>query len=134
MEHTEYSRNYYGTLRSETEGKCEQGYNVILEIEVEGAMQIKKQFPDSVLVMIVPPDFKTLEDRLRSRGTNTEEDIRRRLDRAREEMAQYDRYDYLIVNRDGEISSAADQLISIVKCEQRRTSRDPDFPARFFNE
>ena len=134
VEHTVYSQNYYGTLRSETSGKCEEGYNVILEIEVDGATQIKKLFPDSVLAMIVPPDFKTLENRLRSRGTNTEEDIRRRLDRAKEEMEFYDKYDYLIVNREGEITAAADELISIVKCEHIRTARNPDFPDRFFNK
>ena len=133
VEHTEYSQNYYGTLRSETEGKCDDGFNVILEIEVDGASQIKKKFPEAVSVMILPPDFKTLEKRLRSRGTNTEEDIKRRLDRAREEMKFYGDYDYLIVNYDNEVRAAADELISIVKCEHMRTLRNPDFPAEFFN-
>ena len=125
--------DFYGTLRSETEGKCDDGFNVILEIEVDGASQIKKKFPEAVSVMILPPDFKTLENRLRSRGTNTEEDIKRRLDRAREEMKFYGDYDYLIVNYDNEVRAAADELISIVKCEHMRTLRNPDFPAEFFN-
>ena len=134
VEHTYYSENYYGTLVSETAGKCEEGRDVILEIEVDGAMQIKKKFPDSVLVMMVPPDYKTLESRLRLRGTNTEDDIRRRLDRALEELKFYDKYDYLIVNRDGEIDSAAKKLISIISSEHSRVSREPEFPEQFLNQ
>ena len=134
VEYTRYSGNYYGTLRSEIEGKCEAGFNVVLEIEVDGASQIKKRFPDAVLVMILPPDFATLERRLRNRGTNSEEDIVRRLERAREEMRFFGMYDYLIVNRDGAVADAADQLIALVGAERMRTSRCPGFPDEFFKE
>jgi len=134
VEHTEYSGNYYGTLKSEIEGKLEEGKNVILEIEVDGAMQIKSKFPDSVLIMLVTPDYKTLEARLRGRGTNTEEDIRRRLDRACEELKLMDQYDFLVINYDNMAQKAAEDILGIVSAEEHATARNAGFPERFFAE
>lgn len=133
LEYTNYVGNYYGTLKSAVEGKLDSGKNVILEIEVDGAMQVKTKFPDAVLVMIIPPDFKTLEHRLRSRGTNTDEDIKRRLLRACDEMRFFNRYDYVIVNHDGEAGRAADEFINIIEAESRTTKRNTEFTDEFFN-
>ena len=132
LEYTEYSRNYYGTLRSSVEGKLDEGRNIILEIEVDGAMQIKTKFPDAVLIMVTPPDYKTLEKRLRDRATNDEEDINRRLLRACDEMRFFYRYDYFVINRDGEADKAADEVIGIVEAESHSTRRNPSFTTEFF--
>lgn len=133
VEYTTYAGNYYGTLRPVIEKDLKQGKNVILEIEVDGAMQIKKKFPEAVLVLIVPPDFKTLEARLRGRGTNTEEDILNRLARASEELKIFDRYDYLIINEDNGLDKAADKFITITESEKLSTVHNPDFYNKFYN-
>lgn len=132
VEHTVYAGNYYGTLRPVIEKDLMQGKNVVLEIEVDGAMQIKKKFPEAVLVLIVPPDFATLEARLRGRGTNTEEDIQRRLARSREELAIFNRYDYLIINEDNMLDEAADKFIGIIESEKLSTVHNPDFYNKFY--
>ena len=132
LEYTEYCGNYYGTLREEVEKKLAAGKNVILEIEVEGAMNVRRAFADAVLVQLLPPDYATLEKRLRDRGTNTEEDIQNRLKRACEELEFFGKYDYVIENKDGAITESAKQFISIVESERRRTSRNADFTENFF--
>lgn len=132
LEYTEYCGNYYGTPKSEIEDSISRGINVILEIEVDGAGQIKRLFPDAVLIMLLPPDFKTLEKRLRDRGTNTPEDIANRLDQSRTELECFDLYDYVVVNGDGAFEAAADEIINICRAEQSRTSRRKDFKDNFF--
>lgn len=132
MEYATYCGNYYGTDRVWVESQLAQGKHVILEIEVQGALQIKAQHPDAVLVMVLPPDYTTLEARLRGRGTNTEEDIKNRLARAREELRVLPDYDYVIVNENGRSAEAAARLVEIAKCEQHRTSRNPDVHTKFF--
>jgi len=122
VEYTEYCGNYYGTLKSELE-KLSGGKNLILEIEVEGAGNIKKAYPDSVLVFIMPPDYKTLEGRLRGRHTNTEDDIRNRMKVALEEIEHITEYDYIVVNENGKIKEAAGEIINIVKTEKLRSAR-----------
>ncbi|MBQ4561498.1 MAG: guanylate kinase [Clostridia bacterium] len=133
VEYTTYAGNYYGTLRPVVEKDLCEGKNVILEIEVDGAMQIKKKFPDAVLVLIVPPDYATLEARLRGRGTNTEEDILRRLERSREELKLFNNYDYLIINEDNRLDEAADKFIGIIESEKLSTVHNPDFYNKFYN-
>lgn len=133
VEHTVYCGNYYGTLRPVIENELCCGKNVVLEIEVDGAMQIKKKFPDAVLVLVAPPDYSTLEKRLRGRGTNTEEDIARRLERSKEELALYSKYDYLLVNYDNALDEVAEQFIGIMKSEKLSTVHNPDFYNEFFN-
>lgn len=133
VEHTFYCGNYYGTLRPVIEKDLQEGKNVILEIEVDGAMQIKKKFPEAVLILVVPPNFTTLEARLRGRGTNTEADIKNRLARSREELAIFDKYDYLIINRDNMLDEAADKFIGIIESEKLSTIHNPDFYNNFFN-
>lgn len=133
VEYTLYAENYYGTLRPVIEKDLCEGKNVVLEIEVDGAMQIKKKFPEAVLVLIVPPDYATLEARLRGRGTNTEEDIQKRLARSREELAIFAKYDYLIINEDNMLDKAADKFIGIIESEKLSTIHNPDFYNKFFN-
>lgn len=133
VEYTNYCGNYYGTLRPVIEKDLCAGRNVILEIEVDGAMQIKKKFPDAVLVLVVPPDLATLEQRLRGRGTNTEEDILNRLAAARQELKLFDKYDYLILNRDDMLDEAAEEFIGIINSEKLSTVHNPEFYKKFFN-
>ena len=124
LEHAEYCGNYYGTPKKEVTENLEAGRNVILEIEVAGAMQVKKKCPDAVLLMIAPPDYATLEARLRGRGDNVpEEVIRKRLDTAKIELAHLDRYDYFVVNGSDMIDDAAREIIGIVEAE-----KTPRFP------
>lgn len=134
MEYASYCGNYYGTDRAWVETKLAEGRHVILEIEVQGALQIKAQNPDAVLMMVLPPDFATLEARLRGRGTNTEDDIQNRLARSREELALLPQYDYVIENVSGGMREAAERLIEIVRCEQHRIARNNGIFARFYGE
>ena len=101
LEHTEYVGNYYGTPRDYVDASLSSGRHVVLEIEVDGAAQVKRLFPSAVLVFLCPPDLRTLEARLRGRNTETEEVIARRLRKAKEEIARAAAYDYIIVNEDG---------------------------------
>lgn len=134
LEYTEYCGNFYGTLKSETEAVLESGRNLILEIEVEGAMNVKRAFPDAITVMLLPPSFAVQEARLRGRGTETEEKILERLARTREEVPNVIHYDYVIYNRDGGAPEAAKDLLSVVRAERCATSRGGDIAARYFEE
>ncbi len=98
LEYAEYVGNYYGTPRFYVEDMLARGKNVILEIELQGAMQIKQKNPEAVLVFITPPSFEELKNRLIGRGTETEEVINSRLARAAEEAEEMDKYDYIVVN------------------------------------
>ncbi len=98
IEHAKYVSNYYGTPRKYVEEKLDQGIDVILEIEIQGALQIKKQYPEAVLLFVMPPSAEVLEQRLRGRGTETEEVIRQRLSRANEEAVGIENYDYIVIN------------------------------------
>lgn len=113
VEHTQYCGNYYGTLRSEIEGRMVLGIPVILVIEVEGAGNIKKMYPGATTIFVLPPDMQELERRLRSRGTESEETIRRRLQRAETEIANSVNYDEHIVNN--QVEACADGLYSIIQ-------------------
>ena len=132
LEYTEYCGNYYGTLKSEAEAVLESGRNLILEIEVEGAMNIKRRFPDALAIMLLPPSFKTQEARLRGRGTETEEKILARLERTREELKLLENYDYVVYNRDGKIGSVAEDIYAIVRAESCRTARNRNAAQRYF--
>lgn len=122
IEYTQYCGNYYGTLKSELK-KLDEGKNLILEIEVEGAMNIKRLFPDSVTVFILPPDYNTLKNRLVNRGTNTPEDIENRMKKALTEFAMVGNYDYAVVNADGNAEEAAEAIHNILLAEHHKTVR-----------
>lgn len=140
LEYTEYCGNYYGTPKKELYERTMRGINVILEIEVEGAMNIRRLCPEAVLIYVLPPDADSLEARLRGRGTNTEEDIRARLATAREEIRFLPEYDYLVVNDDNPSCSAeesaeiaADRIVRILEAESRRVSRNLENAVHFFD-
>lgn len=113
VEHTRYCTNYYGTLRSEIEGRMKAGIPVILVIEVEGAGNIKRLYPGATTIFVLPPDMAELERRLRSRGTESEEVIQQRLRRAETEIANSVNYDEHVVNV--EVDSCAEALYSIIQ-------------------
>lgn len=133
LEYNEYNGNYYGTPKSEVLERIASGTNLILEIDIHGAMNIKRRFPEAVLVMIAPPDFPTLERRLRGRGDNVpEETIQKRLATARCELEMLPEYDYLVVNEDGKLAETADKVVSIIEAERCKTNRNPDFATKFY--
>jgi len=129
LEWVEYCGNYYGIPVGHVRSCIAEGKVVVLEIEVEGALSIRKQFPDSVLVFVLPPDLAELEERLRGRGTEAPEVIGRRLERAAEEFRFLPHYDYYVIN--DEIDAASDVMARIVDTEQLRISRNPDIVDRF---
>lgn len=131
IEYTEYCGNYYGTI-SDKVRQMLSDKNVILEIEVEGAMNVKKKFPDAVLILLLPPDYRTLEARLRGRGTETEEVIKARLEQAKNEVACFDKYDYVVLNQDKGAHDAALDIINITKSEIKRTSRRLEVKEQFY--
>jgi len=132
LEYTEYCGNFYGTPRKEAEAVLDSGKNLILEIEVDGATQVKAKYPEAVLIMLLPPSFKTQEQRLRSRGTETEEKIRERLSRTKEELHFADKYDYVVYNYDGKDLEAADRILSIVNAERASIKRNSTVEADYF--
>lgn len=113
VEHTQYCGNYYGTLRSEIETRMERGIPVILVIEVEGAGNIKKMYPGATTIFVLPPNMEELERRLRNRGTESEETIQRRLERAKTEIANSVEYDEHVVNV--QVETCAESLYSIIQ-------------------
>lgn len=132
LEHTEYCGNYYGTPEKAVRDTLSRGRDVILEIEVDGASQIKKKFPDAVTVMLLPPDGKSLEARLRGRGTETNDVIAARMARARAEIALADSYDYIVVSRDGEAEKCAGDIASILVAEHAKRARMKSVIEGFF--
>ena len=124
LEYTEYCGNYYGTPKKGVETLLSEGKDVILKIEVEGAMNIKRIFPECCLVFILPPSLAELERRLRKRGTETEDKIILRTAQARNELEFAKSYDYLIVN--GELEKAVDDLLAVITGEKCRRERNLD--------
>lgn len=100
IEYAQYCGNYYGTPKDYVEKQLEEGKDVILEIEIQGAMKVKEKFPDTVLLFVMPPSVEVLQQRLVGRGTEKEEIILERLQRAEEEAEGIEEYDYIIVNDD----------------------------------
>lgn len=95
-------------------------------------MNIKRQYPEAVLIMLLPPSYKVLEARLRGRGTETEEVIRKRMARAREELEYLPRYDYVVYNQEGGVEQAAAEIRAIVTAEKHAIRRNPGVKERFF--
>ncbi len=121
LEYACYSGNYYGTPRAAVEEHLAAGRNVILEIEVQGAMQVMRRCDDYVSVFLAVPSLEELERRLRGRGTETEEGVRARLDAAREEITYISEYQYLVVN--DVVDEAVHRLNAIIDAEKLRYSR-----------
>ncbi len=116
LEHAEYCKNYYGTLRAPIEENRALGRNVILEIEVQGAMQIRALCPDAVFVFIAPPSMEVLRERLTNRGTEEPDVIAERVAQAEEEMTHKNDYDYVVVN--DVLSEAIADFKAIVRAEE----------------
>jgi guanylate kinase len=115
LEHASYSGNRYGTLRSEVQERLDEDRSVLLEIEVQGARQVREAMPEAVAVFIAPPDEQALRARLTGRGTDSEEQIARRLETARDELAAKAEFKHVIVNHD--LATAADELTALVDRE-----------------
>ena len=134
LEYTSYCGNYYGTPKKELYERTVSGINVILEIEVEGAMNVRRLCPEAVLIYVLPPDAETLEARLRGRGTNTEEDIANRLATAREEIRCLPDYDYIVINENDGAEAAAEEIVNIIAAEQHKVSRNLENAIHFFEK
>lgn len=125
LEYAEYNHNYYGTPRAYVEQELQAGHDVLLEIEVQGAMKIREQFPDAMLIFIAPPSAEVLEQRLTGRGTETEEQVRARLSLAVEESRQMQKYDYVVINGDRE--QAVEELHTLIDGQHRRYALNREF-------
>ncbi len=112
LEYAKYGSNFYGTPKAPIDEWLSEGKTVILKIEVQGASKIKELYPDSVSIFILPPSMNELENRLRSRGTESEDDINKRLDIARGEVERSKDYDFIVINDD--LETASDKVIAIV--------------------
>ncbi len=121
LEHAEFVGNYYGTPLDKVNEQLDNGKEVVLEIEVEGALQVKKKVPDCVMIFLVPPSKEDLYKRLRSRGTESEEIIEQRVNKANREFKKAKYYDYIVVNDD--VDNAADRILAIIRAEHARTLR-----------
>lgn len=121
LEYAEYVGNYYGTPLTYVNETLDKGVDVFLEIEVQGALQVKKKVPDAVFIFLTPPDLNELQERLVGRGTDSEEVIAQRIERAREEIALMSEYDYAIVN--DEVPLAAERIKRVIEAEHFRVDR-----------
>lgn len=120
LEYVKYGVNYYGTPKKAIEEMVDSGKTVILKIEVEGAGNVRKIYPDAVSIFIMPPSFTELSRRLKNRGTETEEDICRRLKIAEDEMQRAKEYNYIVINDD--LSVCVNDVLSIIKAERLKYS------------
>jgi guanylate kinase len=124
IEHAEYCQNLYGTLVSEVDGRLEQGLNVILEIEPQGAMKIREKRPDAVFIFVVPPSINELRRRLKKRGTETDEVIEERVSKATWEVSQAEKYDYVIVN--DALEDAISDFFTVIRAEKLKVDYSGD--------
>ena len=121
LEHAEVFGHYYGTHVSELERAAKEGVDLLLDIDVQGARQLKSRIPPAVSIFILAPSREVLEQRLRARSQDSDEVIARRLREAAEEIANYTLYDYVLVNR--EVKSSVETLVSIVRATRSRRDR-----------
>ena len=121
LEYTQYAENYYGTSLADIQAFASQGLDVLLDIEVEGASNVKRKADNAVLIFVAPPSFEELSRRLHGRRTESEEVVRARLEQAQVELKQIPNYDYLVVN-DSVIRAASD-IISILNAEDCRVTK-----------
>lgn len=121
LEWAEYVNNYYGTPRAYVEEQIELGHDVILEIEVQGALQVKQKFPQGVFIFLAPPSMEELKNRIINRGTETDDSIRNRMSVAQEEIDMMEHYDYVVVN--DQVESACERIQAIVVAEHCKKER-----------
>ena len=125
IEYARYVDNYYGTPRAYVEEQLDAGKDVILEIEIQGALKVKKRFPDALLLFVTPPSAEELRRRLVGRGTETLEVINARLARAAEEASGMEAYDYLLINDD--LDRCVEEMHQLIQLQHRKTSYHLDF-------
>ena len=121
LETAEFVGNYYGTPLDKVNDQLDAGNEVVLEIEVEGAIQVKRKVPDCVMIFIVPPGKQALYDRLKRRGTENDQVIQERIEKANREFKLAHLYDYIVVN--DEVNNAADRIMAIIRAEHAKTER-----------
>lgn len=122
LEHACYCGNYYGTPRKQVYEKLDEGKDVILEIEVQGAMKIKEKCPEAVFIFILPPSLKELRRRLENRGTESEDVIAKRVGEAAGEISKAVNYDYIIVNDD--LETAVEDFLAVIRAERLTKKRN----------
>lgn len=132
LEHAEYCGNCYGTLKSEVDPYLEQGIDVILEIEVQGAMKIREIRPDALFIFIAPPSVKELRRRLKKRGTESDEVIEERVSKASGEIELAVNYDYVIVN--DALEDALNDFFAVVRAEKLKSGYSGDLIDKILNE
>lgn len=132
IEYAEYVGNYYGTPRAYVEKQLESGKDVILEIEIQGALKIKEMFADALLLFVSPPSAQELERRLITRGTEDEKRIQNRLRRAGEEAEGIDAYDYLLINDD--LEACVDAMHGVIQSEHCKIQRNLGFVQTILQE
>ena len=132
LEYANYVGYYYRTPNLPLERTLAAGKNIILDIDVQGAIQVKEKMPEAVMIFVLPPDFATLMRRIRGRGTESPEIIEKRMQKARLELESFSLYDYVVVNRDNDIESAARDVLSILKAETLKTFRNREIKDNFF--
>ena len=125
VEYACYCGNYYGTPRDYVEDQMDQGRDVILEIELQGALKIKEKYPEALLLFVMPPDATTLVERLNGRGTEALDVVRERLARAVEEAAGAVQYDYMIINDD--LEQSVEEVHYLIDSQHNKISRNLDF-------
>lgn len=121
LEWAEFVGQYYGTPKDKIEEQLEKGKEVVLEIEVEGALQVRKQMKGAIFIFLVPPGKKALYDRLKKRGTERLEIVQERMEKAESEFLLAHKYDYIVVN--DEVNNAADRIMAIIRAEHAKTER-----------
>lgn len=121
LEHATVHGHRYGTLKSQVQKRIDEGMNVVLDIDPQGAKQVMARKPDCVSIFILPPSYAELRKRLHTRNTEDETEIQRRLNNARGEIEQMDRYQYAVVNDD--LDAACAQVRSVIQAEKQRTTR-----------
>lgn len=132
IEYARYVDNYYGTPKQYVSECLEKGKDVLLEIEIQGALKVKEKYPDTLLLFVTPPDAAELKKRLVSRGTETPEVIASRMKRAYEEAQGMGAYDYLVINDD--LEACVDEVHRLIQSEHRRMGRNRDFIVRIQSE
>ncbi|MGN0789141.1 MAG: guanylate kinase [Christensenellales bacterium] len=125
LEHQQVYGNYYGTPKQKVLDKLEEGYDVVLEIDVKGALDIKNKFPQAVMIFLTPVNRSTIEERLRGRDTETEEQLKVRIESAIDEIKQAVFYDYIVVNEDAE--KGAEDIINIIKAQKCSVDNNKKF-------
>ena len=125
LEYTEYVGNYYGTPESQVDAALAQNSDILLDVEVNGALNVKRRRPDAVLIFMLAPSFSEIEKRLNGRGDTAPELIKKRLDQARWEYTMADQYDYLVVNDN--VNKAVEEILSIMTAEKCKTKERVHF-------